>query len=75
MTDTHCLHGDQCAKREKGGTCEEGMREDVYVVEGALLPIWKVLIDNRYGNFSCLVISISFSRATAHLLIAIADEM
>ena len=47
MTSSHCIHGDQCLKRINGKTCFEDMPDDVYVVEGALLPIWKVLIENK----------------------------
>jgi hypothetical protein len=46
-TQRSCIHGDRCGRRRAGMSCYVGMREELYIVEGALLPIWKTLMHNR----------------------------
>jgi len=46
-TQRDCIHGDGCTRGPEDTPCKLGVREDLYIVEGALLPIWKTLMHHR----------------------------
>lgn len=48
-TQRSCYHGQTCTATARGRKCTEGMRETMHIVEGALLPIWKLLMDNKWA--------------------------
>eukprot|EP00873_Tetraselmis_striata_P036348 jgi/Tetstr1/456612/TSEL_043315.t1 len=46
-TQRACVHGDRCKGTPSGAPCMVGVQEDLFIVEGALLPIWQTLIDKK----------------------------